>query len=734
MKHFYSKSFLAALTLAAGSMTLSARQANSIKHDLDNYRYKVHNSSAFKGDRQAKINEINERLIAADERLKANSRAAAGKDESVKPIKQLGPTSFTGDLDAPNGELWFYTANFDYLEIPPHDNVWFTDRILQSYEFTIYDSHFNIVGTIKDKMDYQPGEIRTVTNDLLPVLTRNFFNDDDKIEIVLGLGVNVADSDHYEPNHYRSVIYSIDGEKDADGDDVPILTMNSLVGDVIEGPATPDGKDNFFITFTEDVESSANINNAYWDYVSGNAMKMSIYSSARGTGAPRKLFEKDIKLLNLPGDQQYSPFMVSLVRNGKVYIVQSEYEQPFYNRYDSADEDLSMREGNKLLVNFYLVDENEVKLDYTTAIDVVKDAADNRLASYYSVGGLRYREDIDFDNYPSADRSKACLIVTKDNYIAGSDDSYISSYYVYGANGKRALTLFEDCTSTISLSNLEGTNPVQLFITENSGDYGFNVVDLITGKRTCYISSQYYIEEYDDTEALYANVDRVADGNDYKIVFELRYPTIDDYDNDVMRILWLNSDGTFDHIDYVNMGMNVQYAQSFIYTKALNANFYDSDANHEYMLLVKRGLSSSDIQEELIIGKAYCEDYPEGKTLLTVTPSDEYGPLNNISPIEQGDGSYTLLVGFYDSVSRTYTDTYYNLPLDGNAGVDNVTADTDSDITFDGTVIKATGTVSLYTTAGVLVAQGNGEIDTTGITPGLYIAAGENGTAKIAVK
>ena len=681
-----------------------------------------------------KINAINQKLTANDERYQEMMRAngfGVDQENAPKILHQFGPVESIGDLDAPNGERWYYTGAMEYDVIPPHDDVIFPDYILQTYEFTIYNAQFEKVGVIKDKVRYAENEKRAPLCELAPVVSRNFFNDDDRLEFVVGIGVNYTDK--YGVN-YRSLVYQIDGKKDSDGNDEPIMIIPSLIGDVIEGPMTVDGKDNFYMTFSEDGENPLGEEAEYWERVSSNFLTMKIYGSSRGTGAPRELFKKDIKLLNLPGDQQYTPFMFSLLHNGEVFLVQSEYSEPFYNDYHSADEDLSMRDGNKLNIYLYKLEETGVTTYQTTSIDVVKDAEAETLASYYSVGSMRYREDVDFDHYEK-DHKTACFIITKSNYVVGSDDSYVNSYYVYAANGKRGYTLFENCESTVSLSNLPGKNPVQIFAVPLTTDYKFTMVDIITNRKLCTISSQYYIEEYEDTEALYANVDRVAVGDEFYYVFELRYPTIDDDDNDVMRFMWLKSDGSFDHIDYVNMGQNVNYAQGYITNMALDPKFFDSDDQYEYMLLAKRSVTSTTTQEELIIGKVQCEDYPLGKTLLHVTPDSELGVLSYVSPVVN-DGRNMLMIGFNNNEAATYTTQFYDLPLDGSgAGIDSIVADDcDNAVQFDGVTVMSTGLINIYTMAGALVAQGVDSYNTSALPAGLYIVSANNSTAKISIK
>lgn len=96
----------------------------------------------------------------AEELSEFKSAQRANTKKSVQATEILGPCDYIADLDAPNGELWFYTASFEYEEIPPHDDIAYTDRILREYEFTIYNTNNEVVGSIKDRIDYRENEVR----------------------------------------------------------------------------------------------------------------------------------------------------------------------------------------------------------------------------------------------------------------------------------------------------------------------------------------------------------------------------------------------------------------------------------------------------------------------------------------------------------------------------------------------------------------------------------------------
>lgn len=49
---------------------------------------------------------------------------------------------------------------------------YYTDYILKSFKFTIYDENNNVVGTISDLVHYEADEVRAVACDPVPVMTQ----------------------------------------------------------------------------------------------------------------------------------------------------------------------------------------------------------------------------------------------------------------------------------------------------------------------------------------------------------------------------------------------------------------------------------------------------------------------------------------------------------------------------------------------------------------------------------
>lgn len=732
--NFLTKSTLMlASALAVGAVSADAKLNQHGRADLTKFAYHIDSHNAFSSNRDKNIRDINAML---DRAAGVTDRAKAAESDQAKPDIVFGPAHMTGDLDGPNGERWYYTVSYEYTEIPPdYDNyIWFTDYILQSWEYKIYDPDFKLVGTIKDKMHYAEDEVRVPSIELAPIVSRNFFNTDDKIEVIVSLAVNTTTPGSYR---YRSLVYSIGGEKE-DGDDKPITTYDTLLADVVEGPARADGKDNFYMSFAYDTypEFPAE-GESIWEYITGSNLNLVIYGSATDATGPRKLLEKEIPLANMPGDQESAAFMMSINHNDDIYFVCSHLEQPLWNRYDDpVDDEMTQREDNVLLVEFYKAENDKIEYKYTTKIKTERDlSSEQNLATFYSVGGLKYKEDVDFDHYGTP-AGKAALIVTRENYNPGSD-STIPSYFVYNYTGRVRATLAENCAGNLSLSQLPGFDPQHVFIYSNGTSFMFSFVNLLTGKQDFYISSQYEIEEGEEPEGIRANLDRVAVGDSYQYAIELQAPLLTDDEDNVMRIMWIDKNGQFDRFEGVNMGKDVQYAQLYIDSAALDPTTFHSDANPEYLLLIKRGNPGSVLTEELMLAQTTDDEFNGGKTLLLLKPDAEKGNLTGIVPDLYGDDrNLTVYYSTGDGKSNLrYTQEIYKLPVDHASGIEGIATDnTGNRITVTGNTVAAEGTIHVYTSAGALVASGKERVNLTGMAPGIYIATASGASVKVAVK
>ncbi|MCM1451194.1 MAG: hypothetical protein NC102_02965 [Clostridium sp.] len=754
MKHFYK--LTTTLAVCALCLTAEAKAAAPAMRQESNMsqimRKMAPNAGMTLSQRNAQIAKINTNITKKVNPLEEGNMA----EELLQPSTSVGPVERFLDMDGPNGEMWYYTSK---LWCKPVQHEYYVDQILTEYEYCIYDSQMQLVGTIHDKMRYRDNEVRvpgpSLGIDLLPVVTQRFFNTDDKYEIVVSIAVNTTTEGM---NAYRSVIYSLNGDKEtlpvydaASGKDVekvcdkPVAEYESFINDVLD--ASTNGDENYFMTFaaydTPDfLENIGNLSEEemYWELVKSQTMILNIRGKVDASGELSKVASIKLPYLQFQGNQETSAVAISSMYNGKPYMVVPHYKEPFFNPYYSTTDDISMREGNSLVIDMYELHPNSATLAYTTEIPMMKDTDHDAYFTYYSVGNLRWGKDIDFGHFTTD--GKPSFYVMRSNFKIALDGEADYCFYVYDSSGKLKTTLFEYADSNVELTNVEGENPLHCFVFYDE-DYYYYMVDLYEGltRKTVTIPATLQADPDSDPDLMLANFDRVPMGaGDWKYCFELRVPTVDEDENDVMRVAWFDKAGKYERMDYINMGKNVYYAQSYMNGAMLHPKTFHSGDEYEYMLLVKRGIQagSTESQEELIVAQPQSEDNDwKGKTLLHLQPCEK-GAMRNIQISPVFDGTNKLMITWLNESDgeNGYTADFYDLPFDkSSAGIGDITGESDSRISFDGNTVKCQGeNITIYNMQGVPVAQGIGEAETASLPAGIYLAVAGESTLKIAVK
>lgn len=694
--------------------------------------YQAQNSSnVFNSQRARAIEHANSLMFKNDADAASLRGKTATVDQTFSPEFTIGPAQQIGDLDAPGGKLWFYNMNIDIEEVVM--NPYWTQKLMVGFHVTIYDENHNKVGEIKDKLRLEGNETRACLCEVTPIVTKHFFNTDDKIEIAIGQGFNTPQY----INNYRTKVYQLGGQKDSEGYDKPVYILNDLVTDVLDATHVG-GEENFYITClseghddsvtTEPEEGTED----YWKAMTSYYYDVVVYSKATDETGPHATTLERVGEQNRPGDQgDTSPAIVTKMHNGKpIYVIPSYKEtlsQPIYSYSDEP----TQRPENKLIINVYTMDGAKASKISSTEIDAP--AIEGNLRTYYGVGDLLYRGDVSFDQW-GADENHPSFIITRNILATMAEEAGEKGHYVYNNAGEKVATIFEGCEAAISLTDIPGHEPQIMFIDTPDGIYTFHFVDLYSGKEQCQFSYQMEVEG-SDPDLMTSNMDRVAVGDTYMYVNELRLPVEDNGDTFV-RFAWLDNKGKWVRTDEVNMGADVKYAKSFVNGTMLsdpNTFYIDDEGIQEYMVLIKRGLAEGGDREELLIAQPRSESYPDGLTIKLFDESDK-GTLRNIAPYSFM-GVPQLMVGYYNQETDSHICDYYRLPFNyDDAGVNSVVTDPDNGISFDGTTVSAAGTVSVYNAAGILIARANGSLATGSLAKGLYIVRAGNAARKIVVK
>lgn len=665
------------VALALGCATAVAKTPKSIADNQINrtsYKYTDPNS-AFSGKRQARIDAANE-LMCKGSGSRFASALRAKKDSAGNYIPdsyQVGGDGL-GILDGPNGKTWHYDMKISYKHV--YHNEYFTEHLPQSFKVNIYDENLKPVGSIQDTLILKEDEARVRQVQVVEKITKHYFNGDDNYEVPITVLTNPV---NYGVVEY-TYIYTLGAEPDENGWNKPVKCINAMVSDILD--ASTETQENVIMTYTKEGNTTGYTDEdlkdpqKYWEYQTKNYMRITAYGPADEKGEQTELFNQEKVYLQRQGNQQDDPMVMTTTHNGKATIVFPYYKKLFYKPYYSMTDDLQPEDDNFLVIEIWQQPEpgKKFELVQTTEIPVVKVDEPDVIWSYFGIGAFDWTNDIAWDG------DKANFIVTRRDYIASSD-SERKSYFIYNADGSLRKTLFENAQSIAIMSDIPGFDHQALFISHDGVDNIFNFMNMRTFDIELALNWGLKFNEDDDPDYIMANIDRTPtdDGKSYQYVAEMRMPEYDDVnDCNYMRIAWISKDGKLDRIDKVNMGNKVNFAELFLGPDALKADFYHSDKYHEYMLLIKRAMEGTATEEQLLIGQAVSDEYPLGRDLLFLRPSEEFGALNFISAYKDVEGNKVLTVLYTknnEAGEPVQTQALYKLPLDvdkSEGGIDDI--------------------------------------------------------------
>lgn len=594
-----------------------------------------------------KIPALNEK-IAAWNKARTPRKSAQGfssfrTDSSFEGMRKNPSVAgaFTGlddlsTLEMPDGSFWYYTSRqeFDYIEYE-----FFTERIMKSFVFDIYDSNLKFIGSIADDVLYQGEEYKIAVLELSSVVTKKFFNSDDRYEFMLSFSYNTTTEGL---NTYYTRVYSLNGTKDDNGHDKVIYEIPDLLLVDSVNAVTDAWSENFYLTFLgeEDDPSQEEL----IDYLESYKMVLHTYKKCGYGGEPQLVAENKIAYCHLPGDQADTPCMVSWTEGARAYFALSQYEKRYFEDPTGISGNDDIVPDNNLVTDIYSIgtSEKEWSFEKRLTIPVVHVGGDGILATFYSIGNLDYENDFIHDG------DSWRFVMTKQLYSV-QDEETTNSYYLIDETGNVTDTIFEDADASFRLSDVRGLPSQFMFIEDNEGEYILHFVDPTTAEEIFSIPAD--MEE----GSLTTNCDRVKYGDSALYAFKARVPSADDYDNDIEEIFWFDSTGNLVRKDKVNLGADVAYATVYLSQEALTPYFYNTDSKMEYMFLVKRYLpySEAGTREELLIVNT------DNEKLLEITPED-----GNVlrSIIVVANKPHAMIEVIYTDYEE-YSAEFYELPL-----------------------------------------------------------------------
>ena len=566
-----------------------------------------------------------------------------------EPSKAASTTGYNY-LEGPDGSSWHYTAKYEMEDV--YYNEYYTDHIIQSFTFTIYDNYYRKIGTVHDKVRYAPNEVRDRECVLDPAVSLHFFNTDDKPEVMVYHAMN---TDVYI-NHYYYSVYSVGGEKDEEGYDIPIMNIEGRCVEVINNSSNPKDE-NYYYTFVLDPRVDWPLDDPdYVEKLNQTVFKLTTYKRAENdTDGPRILMEKDIYNTRVPGDTTEGIYFMSKRFNGKLYFVYSQYEKPYFVDPRGGAEDESATPDNSLVIEVYETTGEDPQFVSMTTIPVeAEESKDKLVYTFLSIGSVAWTDDVDmrFHGTPEA----PAFIVARDVAFASDIDNLRSSYYIYGNDGTKLVTIAENTESMFLYRNGDPEGPLAMFVGYDAGGkYLFIFAFLYTGENLATISQN------NNDDPLYATCLPIKVDGVYKFVFEMMYYDEDKYENLYSRVAWFGKEG-LERIDRINMGPNVQASQLYLTNVTLDPKLFDDDDAMEYAVLVKRSNGATIRNEYLIVDD-------NGGWYRTFTADDGKGDPYRLSII-QGRPNRILVEYQGNGYNVTYVGLPFTTPSTGAPGED----------------------------------------------------------------
>lgn len=618
------------LLLAVGALStfamtqISAAEAGFVQNHIQVERH----GRSFRGNKPFTTDVMSETNVA-------HKKVSA--DNKITPDISFANLPHYDYLEGPDGSTWFYTAEYD-IETVEHSEYWVED-LIQAFTFTIYDNEFNVVGTVTDSIHLAPGETRAREVVLDPAVSAHFFNTDDNIEVMVFYAMN---TDIFVNNYYYKV-YSVGGEKDAYGNDVSLATIDGRCIDATNASTVP-GEEDFYYTFVSDPvlnEDDISKYPSYVEYLNSRTYDLATFRKATDSTGPVEIFHKGIYATRIPGDTTDGVYFISKVIDGKLYLIYSQYEKPYFVDPTGGALDESATPDNSFVIEVFSTTGGEPSLVSTTKIPVeILSTSTQLIYSFYSIGSVAWSNDIDMTVNGTPDAP--AFLVARDNANAATLEDFSSSYDLYANDGTLIKNLATDTESLVVFRNHDGEQPQVMFIkADQNGAYTFSFANLYSAE------TLFSIDQQNGDDPLTASCDRVrkADGS-YMYVFELAeyFFTMDG--KQYVRVAWFNDKGELDHIDNIDMGVNVQYATVNIAADVLNPYLYDDDDAMEYAILVKRTYGNTTRNEFVIVDD-------DGTPIITFSDDDRKG-----APF-----LFTILPGETNRLMMVYND-YSNFNVD----------------------------------------------------------------------
>ncbi len=510
--------------------------------------------------------------------LRTISQNSTRKVVTEGDIKMESQNGFSY-LDMPDGTTWLVELNYD-CEVDQTYDWGYVEYKYTGLKGTVYNDKFEKVGQIDTPIEIPEGMEKCTSISLCSLVTKKFFNIDDKYEIMF-----VA---YFRPTGaYGAVPYTY--VLSLQNSTTPATHVQTIPGYYISAinTATDKWSEDYYMTFFGDQEETAD-----GDYaVTFDILTKATYSTKSPTVAGS--FKVDMTLA--PEITGYEPQPVLLTANGKdVYVSVCQYEKSFYA--DPNDPMSStMTPDNNFIINLYKKGnyDSAFSLESTTTIPC-DDAPEGYVYRSYGLGLFNLEKDMTFDF--TEDGSVAYIIGVSD---IDNQWETVTSFMIVDKDGNTLKTFGEEAESFGLLSDIDGFPEQYIFVEEDLDAIGgliYRFVDYPSFETRTIIPCTLLDESVSTGAALLSmSMDRTPVGSSYNYVFTAAQGFMKG-DDSCHEVIWMDADGQFVRTDVINGGARCNLINPYIRSGALNPYLFNTDSNREYLYLVQRRDSDDSTQ------------------------------------------------------------------------------------------------------------------------------------------
>ena len=591
-----------------------------------------------------RVVEARQQQVAQQARRKGAAALPAAPDGT-----DMGEFENFGWLTAPNGEYWYYTANYRYTDLSTEGSG-FSDLSISGFTLKVYDAACQYVGGVDADIPLLDDEVRISKIDFSDVLSKKFFNVDNNYEIMVLVNANTPKY----INNVRTYAFSITPDE---GKKEPVATIDGMLVGSID--ASPDQwAENFYFIFDNDgyANPDGSFTPATGEAQEGSVrgQRFTVFKKAGYSGGP-----SEVDYLDLTSDEaNYSGGLPILLqkKGNTLYIAKTAYEKPYLLNPDDY-ENMDITPDNHLIVTLYSMPLNAygtVKLEEQcrTSIAMAENPSDDVPLRFYGVGTLNYMDDMQI-----GEDGKPSYIVVAEDYHISTDGSYYS-FYEYNAEGEQTATVFEEANNYIALSPVAGHPEQMLFVTRDASDvFDFHFVNMDNYKEALTLPAAY------EDNTLTTSIDRVAaTGGSYDYIIRMGMTEKNEEGHLCECINVFHADGTHAYKRLLYLGADVAIAMPNITATVLNPYFVNTDDQREYFFLVGRytGVSSKTRTELLVLNDA-------GETVFRLLPEETKGSISRVWTFNTDTDPRLVIVYRTPDLNHFYTEIY-PMPLTSFAG------------------------------------------------------------------